>query len=67
MTEQDTARNQRKEKRERDSAPTAFQPDTDLAWVIDTPPAASVSDPAPSWDSGFGGGDTGGGGGGGDF
>ena len=75
MTDQDTARKDRKyrkEPRKQDDDLTPLLPAVVLPVLIDEPPAIASTpetalDPAPSWDAGFGGGDTGGGGGGGDF
>ena len=71
MTDQDTTRKDRKERRQQVDDLTLL-PAVVLPVLIDAPPAIASTpepalDPAPSWDSGFGGVDTGGGGGGGDF
>ena len=72
MTDQNTTRKVRKEQRKQDDDLTPLLPALVLPVLIDAPPAIASTpetalDPAPSWDSGFGGGDAGGGGGGGDF
>jgi len=69
MTE-DAIRKDRKERRKTDDDLTALLPAVVLPVLIDAPTTDAstlVPDPAPSWDSGFSGGDTGGGGAGGDF
>ena len=70
MKDQDTTRKDRKQKRKEDGDLTTHRGSDLLQFTIDSLPvdvSTSTLDPAPSWDSGFGGGDTGGGGGGADF
>ena len=70
MVDQDTRRKDRKKKRKPVGDGTPLQTGDVLPFTIDPLPtgaSAPTPDPAPSWDSGFDGGDTGGGGGGGDF
>jgi hypothetical protein len=65
-------RKARRDRRKQDDDLTPLVPAVVLPALIDVPPAGvstptPATDPVPSWDIGFGGGDTGGAGSGGDF